>query len=427
MVKRTLSTAVIALGFSVCAITATPAQAAQGKCLVGKNKCAVNRAGGLLKCQQQAATPGKPSDPNTAGCVDKVKAKFDGGATPEKGCFEKLEAKTSNDCLTFDDTSAVATLVDQCVATLVAGIDAPPAEQTKCEVAKQKCVASKLAGVLKCYQKAQTPGKPTDPNTDSCVDKVRAKFDGGDTPEKGCIAKIENKSGNDCQPPTGNTSALEGAVDNCVAGVIAALETPTPPTTTTSTTGPAPTPTPSTTGPAPTTTSSTIGGATTTTSTSPTPTTTSTTNPTGATCAANGLNVTVAINYPESLLGGISAIRASLNYTPPLSIPGTGNVLSVRQRVTSLLGTGFTVTPRDQDTNADTVDDQLFVQASSTLNSIQPGSLYLALFDCAAGTPVSTPANVSCVLAGAADTSGIPFPPELANQITCSLTLAAAP
>src|SRR5262245_14739901 len=141
---RTLSTAAIALGFAVCTITAEPALGAQGKCLVGKNKCAVTRAGGLLKCQQKAATPGKPTDPNTAGCVDKVEAKFNGGETPAKGCFEKLETKTPNDCLTFHDTTSFEALIDQCVATLVAGIDAAPAEQTKCEVAKQKCVANKL-------------------------------------------------------------------------------------------------------------------------------------------------------------------------------------------------------------------------------------------------------------------------------------------
>jgi len=147
--------------------------------------------------------------------------------------------------------------------------------------------------------------------------------------------------------------------------------------------------------------------------------------PSGVVCGSGGLDVTVAINYPESLLGGISAIRASLNYVPPLDIPGTGNVLSVRQRVTSLLGTGFTVTPRDQDTNTDTVDDQLFVQLSTALNSIQPGSLYRAHFDCPAETPVAAPASVSCVLAGATDLSGIPFAPELAGQVSCSLTLSA--
>ena len=38
--------------------------------------------------------------------IDKVVAKFDGGIDPTKGCFEKLENKNPNDCITFDDTGS---------------------------------------------------------------------------------------------------------------------------------------------------------------------------------------------------------------------------------------------------------------------------------------------------------------------------------
>src|SRR5262249_46559473 len=153
--------------------------------------------GSLLKCEQKAETPGKPADPNAADCVTKARAKFDGGADPTKGCFEKLESKTPNDCVTFDDTQPAELAVDTCVAQLVGAIDPLPIDQTKCGVSKKKCVSKKLKSLLKCYQKAQTPGKPTDPNTDGCIDKAKAKFDGGADPAKGCFVKLEAKAGND--------------------------------------------------------------------------------------------------------------------------------------------------------------------------------------------------------------------------------------
>jgi hypothetical protein len=428
----TVSRASIVLGLSMVAIAGSPALAAQSKCLVSKNKCVAKQADSLLKCEQKAETPGKPTDPNADGCVDKATAKFNGGLEPEKGCFEKLESKTPNDCLTFNDTASAEALINQCVASLVAAVDPAPIDQTKCGVGKKKCIAKKLGGVLKCYQKAQTPGKPTDPNTGACVDKVGAKFDGGDEPEKGCIAKLEAKSGNDCLPPLGNTAALEQLVDACVANAVSALESPTPTTTVPTTTVPATTTTSTTTTTTAAVTTSTTNTPTTATTPTTTPTTTTpttappttTTNPTGVICGSNGLDVTVGIAYNESLLGGISAIRTAVNYPPPLSIPGSGNVLSVRQRVTSLLGSGFTVSPQDRDTNTDTIDDQLFAQISSALNSIQPGSLYRARYDCPMNTSIN-PTSLSCVLSGATDLSGSPFPPELANQITCSMTLSA--
>ena len=50
-----------------------------------------------------------------------------------------------------------------------------PAEaaQSKCLTKKNKCVASTLTSLLKCHQKAETPGKPADPNAKECVDKAQ--------------------------------------------------------------------------------------------------------------------------------------------------------------------------------------------------------------------------------------------------------------
>jgi hypothetical protein len=426
------SRAAIVMGVLAIAGAETTSEAAQGKCLIGKNKCVSKKAGSLLKCEQKAETPGKPTDPNADGCVDKARAKFDGGEAPEKGCFEKLESKEGNDCITFDDTASAEALVEQCVGNLVTGIDPLPIDQTKCGVGKKKCVAKKLSGLLKCYQKAQAPGKPEDPNTGGCVDKVKAKFDGGAEPEKGCIAKLEAKSGNDCLPALGNIAELEQLVDDCVADIVAALETPSSTTTTTvpattTTTGPTTTtsttaPTTTTTGPTTTTTSTTAPVTTTTSTTTPTTTTTTTTIGGGVACGPSGLDVTAALQYPP-VVGGVSGVRMSVAYQPPLAIPGIGNVLSVRQRATSLLGSGFTVRPNDRDTNADTVDDLLEVDVTSTINIIPSDDTFRVRYDC----PPSTPSSLSCVTSNATDPSGLPFAPELAAQITCNLTLAPAP
>ncbi len=209
----------------------------QSQCLVGKNKCVAKKAAALLKCEWKAETPGMPADPNAGACVDRAKARFDGGSDPTKSCFEKLENRAPNDCVTIDDTASVETLVDACVAQIVGGIDPAPLDQSKCNVGKKKCAARKLKSVLKCHQKAETPGKPNDPNFGGCLDKAKTKFEGGPDPARGCFARLEDKPGNDCLPPLDNTAAVEATVDDsCVGAFIAALETPTTTTTTTSTT-----------------------------------------------------------------------------------------------------------------------------------------------------------------------------------------------
>ena len=177
--ERKASLGLLAALLTAACLHATSAEAAQSKCLVGKNKCMAKKAASLLKCHQKAETPGKPADPNAADCVTKAQNKFDGTPDPTKGCFEKLENKSTNDCLTFDDTAPAETTVDNCVDAIVAGIDPGAIDQTKCGVSKKKCVAKKLDGILKCWQKAQTPGKDPDPNAKGCIDKVVAKYDGG--------------------------------------------------------------------------------------------------------------------------------------------------------------------------------------------------------------------------------------------------------
>src|SRR5262249_55221919 len=82
------------------------------------------------KCRQLAQTPGKPTDPNTKGCVDKAVAKYTGGDEPAKGCFAKLEAKNPNDCQSTTDSPTVQALAENCVADLVAVVMTPATSTT---------------------------------------------------------------------------------------------------------------------------------------------------------------------------------------------------------------------------------------------------------------------------------------------------------
>ncbi len=200
----------------------------QTKCLAGKNECVSKAVDSLLKCE-------KTADPNAGACIDKARAKF--GVVGPDTCFGKLETKTRNDCVTFDDTAFVAMLVDVCVQQVVGAIDPAPLTQSKCNAGKKMCAAQKLRSVLTCHRKAETPGKPNDPNADGCLDKTKAKFDGGADPTKGCFTKLEVKSRNRCLPPLGNAAEVGAIIDDvCVAAFVAALETPATTTTTTTST-----------------------------------------------------------------------------------------------------------------------------------------------------------------------------------------------
>jgi hypothetical protein len=134
--------------------------------------------------------------------------------------------------------------------------------------------------------------------------------------------------------------------------------------------------------------------------------------------------VTVGLDYPLQVVGGVSAILLKTSYAPSMAIPGTGSESSVRARVTNLAGTGSSLSISDKDTNADTVDDQFQATARKTQGSLDPGPVFRVRFDCPAGTNVS-PASFPCTQEQATDLSGLPFVPELASLIKCVVTLSA--
>ncbi len=94
--------------------------------------------------------------------------------------------------------------------------------QSKCLVGKNKCIAKKAEALLACWEKAQKPGKPADPNDGGCVDKAMRAFDGGTKPEKGCFEKLEDKKQSDCVT-FDDVEAADAIIDACVERLVTTI------------------------------------------------------------------------------------------------------------------------------------------------------------------------------------------------------------
>ena len=118
--------------------SAAPPVRAQGvpgldpnKCLAGKTKCVNKKIAGLLKCREKCQkNPVKCGQAET-DCAAKVMAKFDGGTSPAKSCFAKLEAKDDplkpdSVCTTTGNVAAMEAQVDAAAGDLVATLEGNP-------------------------------------------------------------------------------------------------------------------------------------------------------------------------------------------------------------------------------------------------------------------------------------------------------------
>src|SRR5262245_60539046 len=115
------SVVVRAVAVAVLLALATPAAAdSVSKCAAGKVNCVIKKAKAILGCYKKAAATNFV-DPT---CITKAQDKFDGGAEPTKGCFEKLENKSPNDCLTVNDTAALEADIDAFAADIVTDLGA---------------------------------------------------------------------------------------------------------------------------------------------------------------------------------------------------------------------------------------------------------------------------------------------------------------
>jgi hypothetical protein len=94
-----------------------------------------------------------------------------------------------------------------------------------CLAGKSKCASKKMAGLLKCHNKAEKSGLAVDPE---CLSKAIAKFDGGTKGVAGsCFGKLEIKYPG--VPPagcvtTGDLDTIETKVDAFVDDVVGELD-----------------------------------------------------------------------------------------------------------------------------------------------------------------------------------------------------------
>jgi cysteine-rich repeat protein len=233
----------------VGAATNARASLLEAKCESGKYKCMAKLAPGLMGCYSKDS--GKPLAVPDAltPCLVKVKGGFDTALT---GCIAKLDAKNATTpCVTLNDAPDLESQADTFTQQMAAAVDtqnsqctaagtpyacctgsgsgtcsSPPAQVlSKCNASKKKCISGKLKGLLGCYSK--NAGKPepdlSHPLLDACLAKVQAKFDGGATPEKGCLRKVQDKLPNDCSTGSAGSDAetdtLEAAIDTWVDNI----------------------------------------------------------------------------------------------------------------------------------------------------------------------------------------------------------------
>jgi hypothetical protein len=90
------------------------------KCSAGKKLCVSKKIAAIMKCHEKAVKTNTALNP---ACVQKAIDKYDGGATPAKGCFAKLEAK--NTCLTTSDFAALETTADNTVQQVLCQLNDP--------------------------------------------------------------------------------------------------------------------------------------------------------------------------------------------------------------------------------------------------------------------------------------------------------------
>src|SRR5882724_2369678 len=235
----------------------TTASAVTNVCASGKKKCVAKKTAGILKCYVKAEADAANQGQVFTDCVNKAKAKFDGGTKGFAGsCFGKLEGKYdfcvggANDgeicnansacpggsctigCLTNGDLSAMETKVDNYIADVESELnpgDAPPPNVVNlCASAKKKCVLKKGDGLLKCHIKCEKDAANCGQIMTDCLAKAKAKFDGGTKGFAGsCFGKAEAKYPG-APPPgcltTGDLADLEDKVDNYVDDVVCDLD-----------------------------------------------------------------------------------------------------------------------------------------------------------------------------------------------------------
>ena len=114
---------IVVAGMFFALALAAPSEATVNSCAAAKRLCVAKHAAAVLKCHAKAAKPPGTDGASLTACLQKADAKFDGGAEPSMGCFEKLEAKYGIECLTSDDTDTLGTTTETYVGSVTCQLD----------------------------------------------------------------------------------------------------------------------------------------------------------------------------------------------------------------------------------------------------------------------------------------------------------------
>ncbi len=213
---RSVTGVTVAIALLVACRVSPAGAALPNKCASEKEECVAKATTGLLSCHAKAEAKGALEQ----SCLTRAATKFDGGEIPEQGCFAGLEARYS--CYTTNDAEPMQDRLEAFVLDVVHRLDPgyPDPIVNRCSAGKKKCVLDKIAKLSSCYSKASRKGFAVDTR---CVAKAKARFDGGEAPERGCFAKLESKYGAACLT-SGDSATLGALVDAFVDDVAANLE-----------------------------------------------------------------------------------------------------------------------------------------------------------------------------------------------------------
>ena len=178
-----LATALVA---TLMLVWGGPASAQQAKCLAGKTKLHGQEGGrGLLKCEALAETPGKPADPNARRVRHQGQGQVRRRSRADQGLLreareqepERLHhARRHRRGRDGGRQPASRRSSRPSIRRRSIRRSAAPA--------RRSARRSTWPGSSSAARLAQTPGKPTDPNTNGCVDKAVAKYTGGVDPRR---------------------------------------------------------------------------------------------------------------------------------------------------------------------------------------------------------------------------------------------------
>ena len=157
---------VIALATALVMTCSGPASAQQqAKCMAGKTKCMSTKAGGLLKCEETAETPGKLAD--QSACIAEGRGQVRRRYRLHQGLLREAREQEGQRLHHLRRHSRGRGRGRQLRRGFVAAIDPPPTTQSKCLGGKKKCVA-KLLGVAAQVRRRRPRRRGRSTDTSAC-------------------------------------------------------------------------------------------------------------------------------------------------------------------------------------------------------------------------------------------------------------------